>query len=122
MLLKPALTLSRDHFDRKVEDSLRRSLPIITTPHAKSHLADAKEGDEKFTSVYAIDTFDSMIVHIDDDTKETTEPRKPAFKVTAMPGEHVKPGILSTLNDFLKAVSKHDLLISSWFIFSCRDH
>jgi hypothetical protein len=32
-------------------------------------------------------------------------PEMAAIKVTAMPGKHVPPGMLNTLNDFIKAVS-----------------
>lgn len=88
-----------DHFDRKVEASLRRSIPIITTPHARSHLT-AKGENESFTEVHALDFFDSMIVDI------VTAPngRKPALKVTGMPGKHVPPGPLNVANDILGAV------------------
>lgn len=81
-----------------MESSLRRSLPIITTPHAKSHLTSKPDG-EAFTSVYELDTFKSMIVDI-----ESVQSR-PAMNVTAMLGKHVPPGILGTLNDFVGAVS-----------------
>jgi len=43
-----------DHFDQEVEQSLRRDLPIITTPHAKQHLT-SKGDSESFTSVHALD-------------------------------------------------------------------
>ncbi|PGG96350.1 hypothetical protein AJ79_09623 [Helicocarpus griseus UAMH5409] len=97
-----------DHFDRKVEDSLRRSLPIISTPHAKEHLSSKPGDGEAFTNVYALDTFQSMMV----DIKRHDNPasiggkghKMPAMKVTAMPGKHVPTGIATTLNDFVKAV------------------
>jgi hypothetical protein len=98
-----------DHFDQEVESSLRRSLPIITTPHAKSHLSEKADG-EAFTSVYDLDTFQSMFVDITPGAKESQAnesqkgPKSAAMKVTAMPGKHVPPGILGTLNDFLGAV------------------
>lgn len=31
--------------------------------------------------------------------------KKPAIKVTGMPGKHVPPGVLSSLNDLVNAVS-----------------
>ncbi|EPE30366.1 Metallo-hydrolase/oxidoreductase [Glarea lozoyensis ATCC 20868] len=98
-----------DHFDQEVESSLRRSLPIITTPHAKSHLSEKADG-EAFTSVYDLDTFQSMFVDITLGAKDSQAnvsqkgPKSAAMKVTAMPGKHVPPGILGTLNDFLGAV------------------
>jgi len=88
-----------DHFDRKVESSLRRSIPIITTPHARSHLT-SKGPDESFTEVHALDFFDSMIL----DIASGGGSRKPGIKVTGMPGKHVPPGPLSVANDLLSAV------------------
>jgi hypothetical protein len=103
------LTSCRDHFDKEVEESLRRSLPIITT-HAKSHLAN-KPGNEAFTDVYELDAFQSMMVDImpgSQGLKAVSESlggsRVPAMKVTAMPGKHVPPGVLNTLNELVKAV------------------
>jgi hypothetical protein len=94
-----------------VEESLRRSLPIITTPHAKAHLANKPGNDEAFTSVYELDKFQSMMVDIQagsQSPKARSEsidtPRVPAMKVTAMPGKHVPPGVLDTLNELAKAV------------------
>lgn len=87
-----------DHFDQKVEESLRRTLPIITTPHAKKHLAHKGEG-ESFSQVYDLDFFDSMFVDI---VRQGS--KKPAVKVTGMPGKHVPPGPLAIANDLLGAV------------------
>ena len=87
-----------DHFDQKVEQSLRRDLPIITTPHAKSHLSTKADG-EAFTAVTDLDFFDSAVVRI-----EGTDGKPAAIKVTGMPGKHVPPGVLGTLNDLVKAV------------------
>lgn len=71
---------------------------------------DKKEDEQKFTQVFGIDTFKSMLVDFDDVSKG--ENRKPAIKVTAMPGEHVPTGVLSSLNDILGAVSASNLLKS----------
>jgi len=97
-----------DHFDQKVEESLRRSLPIITTPHAKDHLTSKGEG-ESFSEVYDLDFFDSMFVDIKgkgggEATKFAESRKMPAIKVTGMPGKHVPDGPLSIANDLLKAV------------------
>ncbi|KAL6717260.1 hypothetical protein ACLMJK_005175 [Lecanora helva] len=93
-----------DHFDAHVESSLRRSLPIITTPHAKSHLA-SKESNESFTSVHDLDFFDEMLVDI---KKAPGAGEKiPSIKVTGMPGKHVPPGpggVMEKMNDLLSAV------------------
>ena len=51
-----------DHFDRLVEDKLRRDLPIITTPHAEGCLTG--KGEESFTSVHALDFFESLLVDV----------------------------------------------------------
>jgi hypothetical protein len=94
--------IGRDHFDQKVEASLRRDLPIITTPHARSHLQGKEEG-EAFSNVHDLDFFHSMMVDV---IKEDDESKKsPSLKVTAMPGKHVPDGVLGTLNDFIQAVS-----------------
>lgn len=90
-----------DHFDQHVESSLRRSLPIITTPHAKSHLASKGEG-EAFTSMYDLDFFDEMLVDVKDSNA------KAAFKVTGMPGSHVPvgpAGLVGKANELAGAVS-----------------
>ncbi|KAF7510714.1 hypothetical protein GJ744_006080 [Endocarpon pusillum] len=90
-----------DHFDEKVEESLRRDLPIITTPHAASHLKGKGEG-EAFTDVYDLDFYQDMLVDV---KKDGAQPGKsPAIKVTGMPGKHVPDGVLGTLNDLVKAV------------------
>ena len=93
-----------DHFDEKVEASLRRDLPIITTPHAKEHLHEKKTEDEKFTQVFDLDHFESALLNVSGKGHTTTEPRFPAVKVTGMPGKHVPPGPLSIANDLLGAV------------------
>ena len=46
-----------------------------------------------------------MIVDIDDASRREQHARRPAFRVVAMPGEHVPPGVLKTANDLLGAVS-----------------
>ena len=103
-ILRPKL-LHSDHFDQKVEQSLRRDLPIITTPHAKTHLADAKSKDEAFTAVHDLDFFQDIIVDIvTSDEEGGSKKKKPAIKVTGMPGKHVPPGVLGTLNDLVEAV------------------
>ncbi|KAK5015247.1 hypothetical protein LTR16_002348 [Cryomyces antarcticus] len=89
-----------DHFDQKVEESLRRTLPIITTPHAKGCL-QSKGPEESFSEVFDLDFFDSMMVDV---VKIGGGDKAPAIKITGMPGKHVPPGVLSIANDLLKAV------------------
>jgi len=98
--------MARDHFDQEVEATLNRALPIITTPHAKSHLT-SKGDQENFTAVYELDTFQDMVLDIKDVSAESRSQngKIPAIKVTAMPGKHVPPGVLDTVNDLLSAVS-----------------
>ncbi|GIZ47705.1 hypothetical protein CKM354_001079000 [Cercospora kikuchii] len=121
-----------DHFDQKVEQSLRRDLPIVTTPHAKECLTEKKSEEERFTQVYDLDHFESAILDIkqkkknDDhfDSAVLNEPDKtsaseegtsidnkkkennlhPSIQITGMPGKHVPPGPLSIANDILSAV------------------
>ncbi|KAL8987573.1 MAG: hypothetical protein Q9177_003228, partial [Variospora cf. flavescens] len=95
LLFVGTATVILDHFDRKVEESLRRDLPIITTPHAKEHLAGKGQG-EAFTAVYDVDFFEDAMVDV--------EGAKAVIKVTGMPGKHVPPGVMGTLNDMVAAV------------------
>lgn len=93
-----------DHFDQKVEASLRRSLPIITTPHAKSHLT-SKGPEESFSHVYDLDHYEDMFCDIKSNTSGSG--RSPAIKVTGMPGKHVPPGpggLMKAANDLIGAV------------------
>ncbi|KFZ02189.1 hypothetical protein V500_00386 [Pseudogymnoascus sp. VKM F-4518 (FW-2643)] len=94
-----------EHFDRAVERSLRRSLPIISTAHAKAHLTSKLGEGEAFTAVYALDTYQSTVLEI----KTTQRPsvptiKTPAIKVTAMPGKHVSLDLFTSLNGFVQAV------------------
>lgn len=89
-----------DHFDQEVEAKLKKSIPVITTPHAHSCLTS--KGDDSFTSVHALDHWDSMVLDVY--TDKITGGRKPAIKVTGMPGKHVPPGPLSVANDLVGAV------------------
>ncbi|WVF68315.1 hypothetical protein IAT40_003080 [Kwoniella sp. CBS 6097] len=90
-----------DHFDKEVEDKLRRDLPIITTPHAKKCLTEDKAEEERFSHVYDVDTWQSMFV---DAKGHTAGDNCNRVRVTAMPGKHVPPGFLEKANDLLGAV------------------
>lgn len=83
---------------------MRRDLPIISTPHAHTCLTEKKT--DPFTAVTAVDTFKSVFLDIvaSPTPAGSSQPRLPAINVTAMPGKHVKPGLLSTVNDILGAV------------------
>ncbi|WVR07880.1 hypothetical protein IAU60_004923 [Kwoniella sp. DSM 27419] len=95
-----------DHFDQKVEDELRRDLPIITTPHARECLVDKKEQGERFEQVTALDTWESVLVDTQGGEENTS------VRVTAMPGKHVPPGLLEKANDLLGAVSRYRIYIT----------
>ncbi|KAJ5971633.1 uncharacterized protein N7479_001551 [Penicillium vulpinum] len=82
-----------DHFDKRVEASLRHDLLIITTPHAKEHLTSKKQ--DSFTSVSALDPFELIEVNIEG----TKGPGQPRLRVTGMPGKHVPPNrVVEKLN------------------------
>lgn len=89
-----------DHFDQEVETSLRRSLPILTTPHAKHHLHEKKSAEENFNQVYDLDHYESAFLNVEATLSSTI----PAMRITGMPGKHVPPGPLSVANDLLGAV------------------
>ncbi len=93
-----------DHFDREVEERLRRDIPIITTPHAHEHLTGSKPSGP-FTAVTDLNFWESCFVDIAVSAEEHMElNKKPAMKVTGTPGKHVPPGPLSIANDLLGAV------------------
>ena len=60
--------------------------------------------------MHDLDFFDDIMA----DIKSGGE-KKPAIKVTGMPGKHVPPGILSTMNDLLSAVGH----LFTKYLFSC---
>ncbi|KAG0160867.1 hypothetical protein PDIDSM_8399 [Penicillium digitatum] len=72
-----------DHFDDRVEASLRRDLPIITTPHAEKHLTSKQQ--DPFTSVSVLNPFEQINVSI----QGTEGPGQPRLRVAGMPGKHV---------------------------------
>ncbi|KAJ6095092.1 hypothetical protein N7467_002605 [Penicillium canescens] len=78
-----ASDIFRDHFDQKVEASLRRDLPIVTTPQVKTRLISKDQGS--FTSVFALRPFEHVDIHIE----STDGPKQPRLRVTGMPGKNV---------------------------------
>ncbi|KAJ5489402.1 hypothetical protein N7539_004292 [Penicillium diatomitis] len=88
-----------DHFDQKVEASLRRDLPIITTPHAHKQLT-GKSADS-FTNVTALDHFESTAVKINSNESQGRH----QIRVTGMPGKHVPShSIVDSLNSLVQAI------------------
>lgn len=100
--LLTSCTVYRDHFDQSVEASLRRDLPIITTPHAKDQLT-SKGAQESFSNVHALDFFEQMFVDISSRTSSNQD-KTPRVRVTGMPGKHVPTKPLQKLNNLLQAV------------------
>ncbi|KAK1141292.1 hypothetical protein N8T08_009196 [Aspergillus melleus] len=89
-----------DHFDQEVETSLRRDLPIITTPHAQAQLTN-KAGDS-FTKISALDHFESTMVDIGGSASLGHR----RLRVTGMPGKHVPDNsVVESLNAVVNAVS-----------------
>lgn len=97
--------MRRVHFDRAVERDLRRSIPIITTAHAKAHLTSKDGEGEAFTAVYTLDTYQSTMLEIMRNLRSHLQTRTPAIKVTAMPAKHVSSQLAASLNFFIQAVS-----------------
>lgn len=91
-----------DHFDKKVEDSLNRAFPIITTKHGMECLTSSAKS-EPFKNVQDLDPFESLNMQIKKPGHDE-DAEIPTVKVTAMPGKHVPPGPLSIANDLLQAV------------------
>lgn len=84
---------------------MRRDIPIITTPHAKKHLTS---GDDRFTSVFAIDPFEQ----IDVDIQGPQGVKKPGLRVTGMPGKHVPPNrLIEGMNTLVNAVRAKCLIL-----------
>ncbi|KAF4241827.1 hypothetical protein CNMCM8980_002351 [Aspergillus fumigatiaffinis] len=89
-----------DHFDEKVEASLRRDLPIITTSHAKSILTS--KGADSFQQVFDLEPFEHMMVNIKGDSSRTKQPH---IRVTGMPGKHIPTNkVVEKLNEFVAAI------------------
>lgn len=98
-----------DHFDEKVEESLRRDLPIITTPHAKHHLSEeTKAHGEAFEKITALDFWESAVLDVAG--KEGV-----SLRVTGMPGKHVPSGVIGTANDLLGAVRTASCNMKKWY-------
>jgi L-ascorbate metabolism protein UlaG (beta-lactamase superfamily) len=102
-----AVLLSHYHADQSgqhAENSLRRDIPIITTSHAKTSLAS--KGEEPFSEVHDLEPFDSLMLDVE--TGPIKAVKKPALKITVMPGKRVPPGPLSVANTLLNAVRSSD--------------
>jgi L-ascorbate metabolism protein UlaG (beta-lactamase superfamily) len=78
-----------DHFDRRVQEGLRRNVPVVTTPEASEWL-----GELGFTQRYPLKAWDSLTVR-----------KGPALlRVTAMPGRHGPRPVAALLPDVMGAI------------------
>ncbi|ROW11827.1 hypothetical protein VPNG_05019 [Cytospora leucostoma] len=95
-----------DHFDKHVEESLNRDIPIITTPHAKKCLTSDAAAGGPFQAIESLDAFESITLEVDSPQARAARPdgKKPIIKVTGTPGKHIPPGPLTIANDLLQAV------------------
>lgn len=88
--------VGRDHFDQKVEASLRRDLPIVTTAHAQKQLTD--KSADSFTKASALDPFESTMVD--------SSLGHHRLRVTGMPGKRIPSKyVVKSLNSILHAAS-----------------
>lgn len=86
-----------DHFDKEVQQRLRKDLPIVTTIEAVQPLNDLG-----FSAVYGMKTWESTLLESAAKAAETEE--NLSLKITATPGKHVAGPIIESLNDFMSAV------------------
>jgi hypothetical protein len=89
---------------KQVEASLRRDLPIVTTPHAKDALTSKSLAEDNFTAVTALDAWSTCLISTMSSPSSSSDK---AIKVTATPGKHVPPGpagLLEKANDIIHAI------------------
>ncbi|KAK4445719.1 putative metal-dependent hydrolase [Podospora aff. communis PSN243] len=91
-----------DHFDRLVEEKLNRDVLIVTSEHAAGCLGSEEKG---FRRVRGLGFWEGVVLPIQtgEDGKGGGG-KRPAVKVTGMPGKHVPPGPLGVVNELLGAV------------------
>ena len=84
--------MHEDHFDRLVQEKLRREVPIVTTVDASERL-----GQLGFTHRYALERWDSV----------TVRKGNARLRITALPGRHgprgfavLMPAVIGTMLDF----------------------
>ncbi|OOQ87037.1 hypothetical protein PEBR_19091 [Penicillium brasilianum] len=88
-----------DHFDQKVKTSLRRDIPIVTSPHARVQLTNQEH--ESFTNVSALAPFETGLVEIGG----TGGPKRPLLRITGLPGKHVpSTAVAGLLNKMANAI------------------
>jgi len=90
-----------DHFDKHVQERLRKDLPIFTTVEATTPLTELG-----FSAVTGLTTWETALLRTepsDDDAAASSEPSL-NLKVAATPGKHVAGPIIESVNDFMAAV------------------
>ena len=94
-----------DHFDRFVEASLHRAVPIISTEHAKSNLSSVSaENGGPYSNVTSLDFFESSKIPVPAGNEGAKKGQSQIVKITAMPGSHVPPGPIAVANAVLQAI------------------
>jgi L-ascorbate metabolism protein UlaG (beta-lactamase superfamily) len=88
------LTLCADHFDKQVQERLRKDLPIVTTLEACKPLVELG-----FSEVTGLSTWESALIKF-----KTEDKPKLSLRVVSTPGKHVAGPIIEALNDFMAAV------------------
>lgn len=83
-----------DHFDKQVQERLRKDLPIVTTLEAEKPLADLG-----FSRISGLSTWETAELRND-----TFEGDNLNMRVTSTPGKHVAGPVIEQLNDFMAAV------------------
>lgn len=94
------LTNDRDHFDQKVEASLQRDLPIVTTSHTHAQLTN--KDTDSFTNISALNAFQSIMV----DIRPHILLGRCQLRITAIPGKHIPSNsVVEGLNSKVQAIS-----------------
>lgn len=88
-------------------------MPIITTTHAKKCLTTDKGGDDGdgFRKVYGLGVWEGLVLPVVNSSGDV-DGKGAAVKVTAMPGKHVPPGVMGTVNELLGAVPP----VNGWLV------
>lgn len=83
-----------DHFDKQVQERLRKSLPIVTTKEAAKPLEALG-----FSQVFGLQTWENALLVPKTDLSPALQ-----LRVISTPGKHVAGPIIEQLNAFMSAV------------------
>lgn len=81
--------MHEDHFDALVADKLNRSIPIISTLHATTRLAE-----QGYLELYPLETWEKL---------EVRKNGQQRISITSMPGKHTL-GLFDKANEILQAI------------------